>query len=329
MIFQYFYSRFTVINRSVKLILPSIIMTDIAVFYELKKSVLEHYKKRYLYFDGNWKNFSTQDILNLIDDVQEKTKNSVSEKWIYTHLKPQTNEKLPRKDMLDIFSQYIGKAGWDEFKHTFISQGLQVEKETKNSSTTSRKAIYLVLGFLIFSVLLFVFWKWKTSSENLKTIYLEEKYSRDTIAAKSTKVYVVDDEIEKQVLLKDSKVEVKENAKVTVKSPFYKEKTLDLRQNPETNNMILEPNDYVNILQGFIKSDIKDWKTRKVQLQKILHDNVEVIVMLKNNLGAEYFNKEEFSQKLIIPTASLKKMQIVEVKNDSTNKITFIRLIQE
>ncbi|WP_445457671.1 hypothetical protein [Flavobacterium sp. HNIBRBA15423] len=329
MIFQYFYSRFTVMNRSVRLILPSIIMTDIAVFYELKKSVLEHYKKRYLYFDGNWKNFSTQDILNLIDDVQEKTKNSVSEKWIYTHLKPQINEKLPRKDMLDIFSQYVGKAGWDEFKHTFISQGLQVEKETKNSSTTSRKAIYLVLGFLIFSVLLFVFWKWKTSSENLKTIYLEEKYSRDTIAAKSTKVYVVDDEIEKQILLKDSKVEVKENAKVIAKSPFYKEKTLDLRQNPETNNMILEPNDYVNILQGFIKSDIKDWKTRKVQLQKILHDNVEVIVMLKNNLGAEYFNKEEFSQKLIIPTASLKKMQIVEVKNDNTNKITFIRLIQE
>ena len=55
----------------------------------------------------------------------------------------------------------------------------------------------------------------------------------------------------------------------------------------------------------------------------------EIRVRIEKQLLAEYFNKEEFSQKLIIPTASLKKMQIVEVKNDSTNQITFIRLIQE
>ena len=76
-------------------------------------------------------------------------------------------------------------------------------------------------------------------------------------------------------------------------------------------------------------SDIKDWQTRKEQLNKILSDNLEVIVMLKDDLGAEYFNKSEFLQKLIVPTASLKKMKIVEIKNDANDKIQFIRIKQE
>ena len=302
-------------------------MTDIAVFYELKKSVLEHYKKRYPYFDGNWKTFSAQDILNLIDDVQEQTKNSVSEKWIYTHLKPEANEKLPRKDMLDIFSKYVEKSSWNEYKHQFGKPNKEFKEVDFKGK--SKKKLYWFLGLLIVLFFGFVFWKLIPQSNSTKTIQLKEQYTNELIDEKTTKAFVIEDSIETEIPIENSKIEVKDNAKIVVKNPLYRDKEVDLEQNPQTNTVLLEPNDYASILQGFIKSDIKDWKTRKIQLQKILHDNVEVIVMLKNNLGAEYFNKEEFSQKLIIPTASLKKMQIVEVKNDSTNKITFIRLIQE
>ena len=76
-------------------------------------------------------------------------------------------------------------------------------------------------------------------------------------------------------------------------------------------------------------SDIKDWQTRKEQLNKILSDDLEVIVMLKNNVGSEYYDKNEFAQKLIVPTATVKRMKIIEVKNDSDNKIQFIRIKQE
>ena len=300
-------------------------MTDINVFYELKKCVLEHYKKRYPYFEGSWKNFTSQDILNLIDDVQVQTKNSVSEKWIYTHLKPETNEKLPRKDMLDIFSQYVGTSGWDEFKFQPIDNNDAVNQVTKSSN----KKKYFIFGCITFVLFGSVFWKMYYTNNQLQTIQLEEKFSNDSISSSSTKVYVVEDKVEKEVELKDSKIEVDKNAQVVIKSPFYKEKKIDLTQTPNVDKVSLQPNDYTNILQGFIKSDIKDWQTRKEQLQKILHDNVEVIVMLKNNLGAEYFNKNEFSQKLIIPTPSLKKMKIVEVINDKNNQITFIRIIQE
>ena len=41
------------------------------------------------------------------------------------------------------------------------------------------------------------------------------------------------------------------------------------------------------------------------------------------------FNKQEFSQKVILPTASLKKLKIVELKQENDNKISFLRLITE
>lgn len=305
-------------------------MTEIVVFNELKKSVLEHYKKRYPYFNGDWKNFSSQDILNLIEAVFEVTKSSVSEKWIYTHLKPEINEKLPRKDMLNIFSKYVGKSSWDEFKFSFKEvEKIEINEKVIVNEKIAKPKKRVIFGFILLVFSCIVFWRLTKKEANTQIIDLKEQFSNDTIASDNTKVYVVEDKIEKEIPIEKSKIEVNKNAQVVIKSPFYKEKKIDLTQTPNVDKVSLQPNDYTNILQGFIKSDIKDWQTRKNQLEKILHDNLEVIVMLKNNLGAEYFNKEEFSQKLIIPTASLKKMKIVEVTNDSNNQITFIRIIQE
>ena len=70
-------------------------MNLIDVFYKLKNDVLLTYQKQYPYFEGNWKTFSSQDIQNLIDLIAVQVKQTVSEKWIYTHLKVETNYKLP------------------------------------------------------------------------------------------------------------------------------------------------------------------------------------------------------------------------------------------
>lgn len=302
-------------------------MSELEVFYELKNSVLEYYKKSYPYFDGNWKKFSSQDISNLIEAIFEITKSSVSEKWIYTHLKPETNEKLPRKDMLDILSQFVGKTGWDEYKYEFGKQKIEVNKTSKKRSSIKEK--YVIYGLLLMLFLGFLFWKFLPKTNVTKTIQIKENYTNDTVDEEMTKAFTIDDSIETEIPIKNSKIEVKEDAKVVLKNPLYIDKKVDLEQNPHTNTVLLEPNDYAKILQGFIKSDIKDWQTRKTQLQKILDDDVEVVVMLKNNLGAEYFDKEEFSQKLIIPSPSLKQLQIVEIKNNTNDKIMFIRLIQK
>ncbi len=300
-------------------------MTDLEIFYELKKSVLEHYQNSYPYFNGSWKSFSSQDILNLIDDIQLKTKQSVSEKWIYTHLKPETNEKLPRKDMLDILSVYVGKSGWDEFKFTFENNvklsGIEV------SNTNSKNKFGIVL--LIFGVLIIGFSIWKFTSNHNQKLEFQNSYTKDSISKEDVKAFVVEDSVEKPIDLKSESLHLEKGTKVVIKSPFYKQKEITISPNEPLSRVELNPNDYAMMLKAFMKSDIKDWQTRKEQLNKILSDNLEVMIMLQNDLGAEYFNKTEFSQKIVIPSASLKKLKIVELRQEKDNKISFLRLTEE
>jgi predicted DNA-binding transcriptional regulator AlpA len=296
-------------------------MTDLEFFYQLKKSVLEQYQNSYPYFNGSWKSFSAQDILNLIDDIQLITKQSISEKWIYTHLKPETNQKLPRKDMLDILSVYVGKSGWDEFVFN--------DNINDNNNVKSGFKKKLVIWVLFFGVLIAGFFIWKFLSKEEQKLEFQNSFTKDSIAKEEVKAYVVEDTVEKQIDLNSSTFNIDKATKVVLKSPFYMPKVITILPNEPIAKVELNPNDYAMMLKAFMKSDIKDWQTRKEQLNKIFSDNLEVMVMLQNNLGAEYFNKQEFSQKVILPTASLKKLKIVELKQENDNKISFLRLTTE
>lgn len=298
-------------------------MTDLENFYQLKKSVLEHYQNSHPYFNGSWKSFSSQDILNLIDAIQLKTKQSVSEKWIYTHLKPETNEKLPRKDMLDILSVYVGKSGWDEFKFVDNSD----EDENINLKNNSKKKFGIWI--LLIGILMIGFSIWKFAPKDQQKLEFQNSFTKDSIAKDDVEAFIVEDSIEKPIDLKSPTLNLEKGTKVVIKSPLYKHKEIIISPSQSLSRVELNPNDFAMMLKAFMKSDIKDWQTRKEQLNKILSDNLEVMVMLENDLGAEYFNKTEFSQKVVIPTASLKKLKIVELKQEKDNKISFLRLTEE
>jgi hypothetical protein len=309
-------------------------MTDLELFYQLKKCVLVQYQKSYPYFNGSWKSFSTQDILNLIDDIQLTTKQTVSEKWIYTHLKPETNQKLPRKDMLDILSVYVGKSGWDEFVfnnnvNKNDNSNNNVNKNNNNKNVASGFSKKIGIWMLFFGSLSIGFFIWKFASKEEQKLEFQNSFTKDSIAKEEVKAYIVEDTVEKQIDINSSTFKIDKATKVVLKSPFYKPKEITILPNEPITSVELNPNDYAMMLKAFMKSDIKDWQTRKEQLNKILSDNLEVMVMLQNNLGAEYFNKQEFSQKVILPTASLKKLKIVELKQDNDNKISFLRLTTE
>lgn len=312
-------------------------MTDLELFYQLKKCVLEQYQNSYPYFNGSWKSFSSQDILNLIDDIQLKTKQTVSEKWMYTHLKPETNQKLPRKDMLDILSVYVGKSGWDEFVFNNNVNKNDNSNNNNNSNSNNNNNKNVGFGFskkfgiwmLFLGSLSIGFFIWKFASKEEQKLEFQNSFTKDSIAKEEVKAYVVEDTVEKQIDINSSTFKIDKATKVVLKSPFYKPKEITILPNEPITRVELNPNDYAMMLKAFMKSDIKDWQTRKEQLNKILSDNLEVMVMLQNNLGAEYFNKQEFSQKVILPTASLKKLKIVELKQENDNKISFLRLTTE
>ena len=307
-------------------------MTELEKFQELKQKVLLKYQEHHPFFQGTWKTFSSQDIQNLIGLIEEKCKQTISEKWIYTHLKPETNNKIPRKDMLNILSEFVGFSGWDEF--TFEEKSVQANQSSQSEkSKISKKWLFLLFIPLALVVVFFS----KKEESKPKTIQLNNEYTNEKVNAEEVKVFEVKDSVKQELEIKEGKVQVSNNgnekSKLVIQSPFYEPKTIVINSNgaitEPPKRIDLKPDDYAMMLKAFMLSDIKDWQTRKEQLNKILSDNLEVIVMLKDDLGAEYFNKNEFSQKLIVPTASLKKMKIVEIKNDANDKIQFIRLKQE
>ena len=298
-------------------------MTELEKFYDLKEKVLLKYQEHYPYFQGNWKSFSSQDIQNLIAIIEEKTKQTISEKWIYTHLKPTTNEKLPRKDTLTILSKFVGFSGWDEFVFE--------EKANEISEKNKPKSKFLVWIAIAIFGLFGLFFVYKSFLNKTNSIKIKNEFTNEKINSKEVKVYKIEDSVKTEIEIKDSKIELNsenENAKIIIESPYFKKKTIEIKSDSNA-EITLKPDDFAMMLKAFIKSDIKDWQTRKLQLNQILSDDLEVIVILKDNLGAEYFNKTDFSQKLILPTETTKKMQIIEIEKDENNKIKFIRINQE
>lgn len=309
-------------------------MTGLEHFQRLKQLVLLKYKEHYPFFQGSWKTFSAQDIQNLIGLIEEKNKQAISEKWIYTHLKPEVNSKIPRKDMLNILAEFVGFSGWDEFIFEAVEEKAALPKASKKQMKVGLLVLALLAGIAVW-----YFGFHSSASPKTNTIELNNEFTNEKIKPDEVKIVQVEDSIEKPLELKDGKIQVNapegKPTKLVIKSPFYQPKTITI--NTGNNGSVVEPpkqvaltpDDYAMMLKAFMASDIKDWQTRKEQLNKILSDNLEVIVMLKGNLGAEYFDKAEFSQKLIVPTETVKKMKIIEVKNDENNKIQFIRIKQE
>jgi len=299
-------------------------MNLIDVFHRLKNDVLLTYQKQYPYFEGNWKTFSSQDIQNLIDLIAVQVKQTVSEKWIYTHLKVETNDKLPRKDMLDILSQLVGYSGWDEYvfkcKQEVIPNVVQPKRNYNVVFSLGFIGLFLI-GFFSYRYL---------NREEVQTIEVKNAFTEEQINSEEVKAVMIENNVETPIEMVDSKIQIttKDSAKIVLKSPYYKDKTIVVGKE-NSNTISLQPDDYAMMLKGFMKSDIKDWETRKEQLQKILADDLEVLVMLKNDLGIEYFNKQEFSEKLIVPSVALKRMKVIDIQSNDKDEIKFIRIIQE
>jgi hypothetical protein len=299
-------------------------MNLIDVFHKLKNDVLLTYQKQYPYFEGNWKTFSSQDIQNLIDLIAVQVKQTVSEKWIYTHLKVETNDKLPRKDMMDILSQLVGYSGWDEYVFKWKQEVVPNVVQPKRNYN-----VVFSLGFIGLFLIGFFSYRY-LNREEVQTIEVKNAFTEEQINSEEVKVVMIENNVETPIEMVDSKIQIttKDSAKIVLKSPYYKDKTIVVGKE-NSNAITLQPDDYAMMLKGFMKSDIKDWETRKEQLQKILADDLEVLVMLKNDLGIEYFNKQEFSEKLIVPSVALKRMKVIDIQSNDKDEIKFIRIIQE
>ena len=88
--------------------------TDIEIFEILKKSIAERFFEENSAQSPNISDWKGQEIAIFQEDLFNRTKSTVSEKWFYTYFKSDF-KKLPRIDMLNLLSQYCGYKNWAHF----------------------------------------------------------------------------------------------------------------------------------------------------------------------------------------------------------------------
>ena len=304
-------------------------MNDIALFYLLKEKILVKYREHYPYYTGTIHAFGNKDIAQLIDLVEKESNERVSEKWVYTHLKPVQNEKLPRRDMLDIFCKWTGYGNWDEFVFRH-KEDTSPEKAAEKSGThkINKNIVYMIAGIgavILGAALAF------TGSGGDVTICLRDRYTQREVDEGKVTLYVMENGKKHKLQREGSCYVLKgppAESVVVTESPYYKPDTLRIAAGRAQYEFDLQPDDYAMMMRAYMNNNADDWKKRKIQLNEIISEDAVIEEIMFDDIGVEFLNKEEFINKITTPSKISKAMEIVEIEY-SGKKIVSLKYMQK
>ena len=243
----------------------------------------------------DWKG---DDIMKFQEDLFDKVKARVSEKWFYTYFKNEA-KKLPRIDMLNLLSNYVGSQNWNAFK---------TENEINTKISKPKKVYKKYLWFiLLLPCILLAFSIINKSNEYQFCFY-------DSIKNEPINSIILNIKI-----LKNGESPIHRTSDYT--------DTIVRQFNSNKNKIVkLVADDYALMLNYYTTKNISEWKKHKEKLNTIFHDKAEIYQFFKNSSSVELYTKQEFIQKLTIPTRSLKDMQILD-KSVVDGKIVKLKFI--
>jgi len=95
------------------------------------------------------KEWKGKDIVAFQEDLFDKVKAKVSEKWFYTYLKKDT-ETLPRIDILNFLSEYAGFKNWNTFIASHKQEQEVVKKNKVIKKISGLTAILIAIAILYY-----------------------------------------------------------------------------------------------------------------------------------------------------------------------------------
>lgn len=252
-------------------------------------------------------------IIDFQEDLRSKTKGSISEKWFYTYIKNDA-EKLPRIDMLNLLSMYVGFENWNAFVEREVESETEVEVTNTKSTKRFPKLIWLLiilplLAFGIYSVY---------PKEHTFSFCFVDADQREAITKIPLDIELIRKNESSLYFKTDSLgcfsyTTSEEELKFVVKSPYHKTDTIVRHINSSTHKTVqLQTDDYALMLLYYANGNKDDWQKRREQLHTLIAENAQIYRVFANNIGIELYSKKEFINLLTIPTSSLKKMQILD-----------------
>lgn len=276
-----------------------------------------------------------QEIIKFQNLMQEKVKGRISEKWFYTHLKPEKNTKMPRIDTLNLLSEFLGYENWSDFK---TKKGRFKQKSTPRDDKKGfffRNKVVLILLILLLIAIGVTFSSGAFDRAVVYQFCFLDADTKEPIEPKGLEILLLHDNQSPKTLNTNGKdcfeIETKdERICFVVRASYYKTDTITrYLNNKNTMEAIqLKQDDYALMIRVFSTSKISDWKKQRDRLNKMLADDVEIYQIDKNERGIEIYNKNEFIDKMTMPLNSLKNIEILEVIYKS-EKISMMRFIQK
>lgn len=103
-------------NQRLKYLAFTLSDLDLLHFEQLKTEIQAKYLESHTPSEENIAQWKGIDIIYFQEDLRQKVKGNISEKSFYTYFKNSPVTKLPRIDILNLLSEYVGYSSWYEFK---------------------------------------------------------------------------------------------------------------------------------------------------------------------------------------------------------------------
>lgn len=252
------------------------------------------------------RSLSGADLDRFQDHLMETVQGRVSEKWFYTHIKPEVNTRLPRIDVLNLLSQYVGKESWIEFRDGVLADLPQEKRSTKAAPKVNWRNRTIAIGsgmILILGVISVM-----AMGGRKKTVCFVDSVLGTQLRDSSIRVVQLL-EGESPRLLKMNKegcIVVKSNADIVrfaVQLPYYQADTLvrSWKEMMDQETMLLQPDDVANMIRYFASTAREDRMKRSSQLGRMISPSARIIRMHADGIsGVEMYNKQEFVRFLLI-----------------------------
>jgi len=276
---------------------------------------------------AEWKG---QEITDFQEDLRIRVNAHISEKWFYTHMKS-GHPSVPRIDMLNLLSKYAGYSNWDDF--VFKNSGVISNEQPAISGQKNANRFFLLIPLLVL-VIVVIFY-------GLFRIFNTQEY-RFCFYDADTREPITNSQIEITLLLEgESPVHNladpngcfrlktdKSLIRMVVKAPYYGTDTiLRMVRKLNRNEMVmLHADDYSLMIHYFSMMKVDDWSKRRSRLEAMINDGAMICQVFNNKeaTGMALYNKQEFIDKMTIPSGSLKNIEILSSQMRE-NKIMVLR----
>lgn len=337
-------------------------ISEIELFEILKKEISKHFFESNSADSTNISEWKGQDIVSFQEDLFKKSKSTVSEKWFYTYFKTDF-KKLPRIDMLNILSQYVGFSGWSEFsnyQNTLAYQTKMVEKtaeeeaviqvesqkasnsvekvttsETENPKEPKPKAkkkgifnafLFSVTGLIVVGIISYFAFVYQPTYEFCFIDADRNKTITEPIEITVARQNFTPLELstERGCLEFSSK---EDTLLMIIRSTYYKQDTfkIDLRLYQGRETIRLQPDDYKVMLRHYSNSS-QSVKARIKMLDQLIDDNALIYQVYDNEFfGVEVLSKKQYINLMSLPTTSLKNFTLIDAEKNKNGKIIKIK----